>query len=188
VDPSADPERARAAAAEAVEVVGTDGTVERVVTRAEMRRGRLRHRCTYVVVVDADDRVVVHQRAAWKDVWPSRWDLAFGGVVAVGERWSDAAARELLEEAGIRAPLEALGRGTYDEGDVSVLGEVYLARHDGPPTFPDGEVVAAERVPRADVVRWITARPHCPDSVALAGPLLGAAGDAGGAGGPGGAG
>ncbi|QXC63253.1 NUDIX domain-containing protein [Aquihabitans sp. G128] len=162
--------RAASAAAEPVEVVGRDGTVERVVGRAEMRAGHLRHRCTYVVVVDAEERVVVHQRAAWKDVWPSRWDLAFGGVVDVGEGWLDAARRELAEEAGIEADLVEVATGTYDDDDVSLLGHVFVARHDGPFTFPDGEVVASDRVPLTEVEAWISGRPHCPDAVALALP------------------
>lgn len=157
---------------ELVEVVHRSGAVERVVTRAEMRRDRLRHRCTYILVVDAERRVIVHQRADWKDVWPSRWDLAFGGVAAVAEAWDDAARRELLEEAGIDTPLTSVASGAYEDTDVAVLGQVYLARSDGPFTFPDGEVARAERVPVVDVLSWIAGRPHCPDSVSLAAPTL----------------
>lgn len=157
-----------------VEIVASSGLVERVVSRAEMRRKRLRHRCTYVVVLDDDDRVIVHQRADWKDVWPSRWDLAFGGVAAVNEPWAEAAQRELLEEAGVEAALAEVAAGTYEDADVSVLGRVYVARSHGPFTFPDGEVVRSERVPVADVLTWIAARPHCPDAVALATPAMGA--------------
>jgi 8-oxo-dGTP pyrophosphatase MutT (NUDIX family) len=156
-----------------VEVVDGHGEVLEVVRRADMRARRLRHRCTYVVVVDAEERLVVHQRAAWKDVWPSRWDVAFGGVVGVGEDWGAAALRELQEEAGIEAGLQELGGGTYDDGDVSVLGRVYLARHDGPFTFPDGEVVASERVPLDEVEAWIASHDLCPDSLALAARALG---------------
>jgi len=172
-----DPGRAEAAASELVEVVDEEGTVERVVTRAEMRAGRLRHRCTYVVVLDAADRLIVHQRAAWKDVWPSRWDLAFGGVAGVGEPWLDAAKRELAEEAGVEAVLRQAGGGPYDDADVSVAGRVFIARHDGPFTVPDGEVVAVERIPLATLDALLLERSWCPDSVALAGaalrPLLG---------------
>jgi 8-oxo-dGTP pyrophosphatase MutT (NUDIX family) len=171
-----------AAAGELVEVVDVTGAVERVVTRAEMRAERLRHRCTYVIVVTHDERLVVHQRAPWKDVWPSRWDVAFGGVVGVGEDWGAAAQRELAEEAGVEAGLQELGGGTFDDDDVSVLGRVYLARHDGPFTFPDGEVVAFERIPLDDVEAWIATHDLCPDSLQLAaaafGGLLGPAGPA----------
>jgi 8-oxo-dGTP pyrophosphatase MutT (NUDIX family) len=156
------------AAGELVEVVDEQGVVLDVVARAEMRRRRLRHRCTYVIVVDLGERLVVHQRAAWKDVWPLRWDVAFGGVVAVGEDWGAAAQRELAEEAGVAAGLQALGGGTFDDDDVSVLGRVYLARHDGPFTFPDGEVVASDRVPLDEVEAWIASHEVCPDSLHLA--------------------
>ena len=159
---------------EAVEVVAVDGTVERVVTRAEMRRDRLRHRCTYIAVVDRRDRLVVHRRADWKDVWPGRWDVAFGGVAAVGEGWEDAAARELAEEAGVVADLELLAEGPYDDGEVAVLGRVYRARHDGPFTVPDGEVVELDRVPLSGLDDWLRDRPVCPDSVALVVPALAA--------------
>lgn len=153
--------------AEPVEVVAADGTVERVVPRATMRADRLRHRATFIVVIDGADRVAVHRRAAWKDVWPSRWDLAFGGVAGVGEPWDDAARRELREEAGIDAPLTEVLAAAYDDADVSLLARLSIARHDGPLTFTDGEVVAHEWVPRGDVLAWITDRPHCPDGVAL---------------------
>lgn len=169
-----EPDPALAAAAQLVEEVALDGTVLRVVARAEMRARRLRHRCTYVIVVDRSERLVVHLRAPWKDVWPGRWDVAFGGVVGVGEDWGAAARRELLEEAGVDAGLQALGGGAYDDADVSVLGQVYLARHDGPFTFPDGEVVASDRVPLDDVAGWIAAHEVCPDSLALAVGAFGA--------------
>lgn len=160
------------AGAEAVEEVDTDGVVQRVVTRAEMRVHRLRHRCTYVLVLDDADRLVVHQRAGWKDVWPSRWDVAFGGVAGVGEDWLAAARRELNEEAGVDAVLRQAGGGAYDDDDVSVLGRVFVARHDGPFRFPDGEVVASERVPLARLGEVLAARSWCPDSLALAGSAL----------------
>lgn len=167
-------EAAGAAAEEPVEVVDEAGAVLEVVTRAEMRARRLRHRCTYIVVVDLSERLVVHQRALWKDVWPGRWDVAFGGVVGVGEDWGAAALRELREEAGVEAGLQHLGGGLYDDLDVSLLGRVYLARHDGPFTFPDGEVVQADRVPLDEVEGWIAGRDLCPDSLTLAASALGA--------------
>lgn len=178
-DPSGSPEPvepselARAAGEEPVEVVDETGAVLEVVPRSVMRAQRLRHRCTYIVVVDMAERLVVHQRALWKDVWPGRWDVAFGGVVGVGEDWGAAALRELQEEAGVQAGLQALGGGTYDDADVSLLGRVYLARHDGPFTFPDGEVLQTDRIPLDDVERWIAGRDLCPDSLTLAAGALG---------------
>ena len=99
-----------------------------IVTRAEMRRRRLRHRTVFVAVVDADDRrLLVHRRADWKDTAPGWWDIAFGGVVAAGEAWDDAAVRELEEEAGVRAPLEPLGDAAYEDDAVEEVCRVYRA-------------------------------------------------------------
>ena len=163
---------AASAAEEPVEVVDVDGTVIEIVTRARMRSERLRHRCTYIAVVDSEGRLVVHQRAPWKDVWPDRWDIAFGGVCGVGEGWAAAAARELAEEAGLTSSLVDLGGGTYADDDVDEVARVFLTRSDDPPSCPDGEVVATERVPLTALDRWIDARPVCPDSVALVRPRL----------------
>ena len=170
-----DAQRAGAAAAEGVEEVDAAGRVLRVVSRADIRAGHLRHRCTFVAVLDGDGSLVVHQRADWKDVWPSRWDVGFGGVVGVGEGWDEAAARELAEEAGVTAVLEPLGGSdlvTYDDRQVSEVGRVYLARHPGPFTFPDGEVVASDRVPLADLDAWLAGHDVVPDSLALVIPHL----------------
>ena len=144
----------------------------RVVSRAEMRAGNLRHRAVYVLVVDAAGRLLVHRRADWKDVWPGRWDVAFGGVAAVGEAPAETARRELAEEAGVAAPLERLGEGSYEDAEVRVRGDVFLARCEGPFTFADGEVVETAWVAPADLPAWLAGGPVCPDSVTIALPLL----------------
>lgn len=143
-----------------------------VVTRAEMRRRNLRHRAVYVLVVGAGPRLLVHRRADWKDVWPSRWDVAFGGVAAVGETSEVTARRELMEEAGLDAPLRRLGAGGYEDGEVRVAGDVYATRSEGPFRFADGEVVASAWVGPGDLDRWLDAHATTPDSVQIALPLL----------------
>ena len=86
----------------------------------------------------------MHRRSDAKDLWPGRWDLAVGGVVTAGERYDDAAARELAEEVGVTGvPLVPLGAGRYDDDDVHLVARLYEAVSDGPFTFADGEVVEA---------------------------------------------
>ena len=153
---------------EQVEVVDAEGRVERVVTRAEMRAGNLRHRAVYIAVRrPGDGALLVHRRADWKDVWPSRWDVAFGGVCGVGESWDDAARRELGEEAGIDASPTALGDGAYEDAEVAVVGRFYEVEHGGPFTFADGEVEETAWVAVEELGAWLADRASCPDSVAL---------------------
>src|SRR5690606_12487279 len=117
------------AADELVEEIDEHGSVVRVVTRAEMRAQNLRHRTVAVVVITGAGEVVAHRRADWKDVWPGRWDVCFGGVTRVDEDWVEAARRELAEEAGIEvdAPaLRELGDGSYADADVSEYSRVFV--------------------------------------------------------------
>jgi len=155
-----------------VDVVDDDDRVIGTTTRARMRAERLRHRAVYVVVRTTDDRVVVHRRAEWKDVYPGAWDCCFGGVLDAGEAWEAAAARELAEEAGITAELREVGAGRFDDGGSPVVGRIFEAVHDGPYPCPDGEVVEVRTVPRAELAAFLAGRPHCPDSAALVLPLL----------------
>ena len=154
---------------EPVEVVDADGSVVGVVTRAEMRARNLRHRAVAIFVRrPSDGAVLVHQRAAWKDVWPSYWDLAFGGVCGVGEPWIDAARRELVEEAGVVADLDPAGRESYEDDAVAVIAEAFVAVHGGPFTFADGEVVASAWIDVDDLGAWAASHDVCPDSLQLA--------------------
>ena len=158
---------------ELVDHVDREGNVLGVVTRAEMRRRVLRHRCVYLVVCTSDGEVIVHRRADWKDVWPGRWDLAFGGVATAGESWDAAARRELAEETGIiDVDLIPMGSGAYTDRDVAVVGRVYRAVWDGDLVFADGEVAESARVPITALERWMMDRSLCPDTVALVCPLL----------------
>jgi 16S rRNA (adenine1518-N6/adenine1519-N6)-dimethyltransferase len=160
---------------EFVEVVDEQGRTVGLVTRAAMRAGNLRHRTVAVVVVTAARELVAHRRADWKDVWPGRWDVCFGGVVGAGEGWEAAAVRELAEEAGVTVPaaaLRLLGTGDYADGDVREVTRVYLVVHDGPFTPADGEVAELAQVPLTGVAAWLEGRPLCPDSAAVTVPLL----------------
>jgi isopentenyldiphosphate isomerase len=158
--------RARAAL-ELVDVLDDEGKVIGTAERHEVRANNWWHRSVFVTVVTSDDEVIVHQRAPWKDVWPSRWDFCFGGVVDAGEDWRDAAVRELGEEAGViitTDDLEDLGEDRYEDALVREVSRLYLVRSDGPFSFDDGEVAASDRVPRQDLLAWATARELVSDS------------------------
>ncbi len=191
---------------ELVEWVNADGSLIEVVSRHRMRAEGLRHRSTYVAVLvgptdqvdaglrpgnqdldlDPDLELVVHRRADWKDIYPGRWDLAFGGVCGVGEDWLPAARRELWEEAGIDVQanrLVDLGPVRWDgppglepgnEGPATtaVVGRVFVVFWPDEPVSMDGEAVAFDRVPLGQLEAWLGSNPVCPDSAAVVPPLL----------------
>ena len=162
-------------AEELVEVVDADGVAQHVVTRAAMRAGNRRHRATYVVVRRRDGAILTHQRAPWKDIWPNRWDVAFGGVCDVGEPWVAAARRELAEEAGVAVAPDALvdlGPVCFESAETRVVGRVFGTEHAGPFTFPDGEVVAHAWVPLAGLSAWAAAHTLCADAAAVVVPVV----------------
>lgn len=163
------------AADELVEVVDEHGAVERVVTRADMRARNLRHRMVAIAVVTGAGEVVAHRRADWKDIWPGRWDVCFGGIPGVGEGWRAAAARELAEEAGVAvdpSSLRELWRGTYGDREVAAVSRVFLAEHDGPFHPADGEVAEIALVRLTGLEAWLVDRPLCADSETLVVPHL----------------
>lgn len=139
-----------------------------------MRATNARHRAVYVAVLNGD-ALLAHQRADWKDVWPSRWDVAFGGVCSVNEKWSDAARRELNEELGIRVgedELLDLGDGWFQSDTVCVVGRIYAVQHAGPFHHPDREVQRIEWVTLAALDDWIGRHDVCDDSLDLVVPKL----------------
>jgi isopentenyldiphosphate isomerase len=157
---------------ELVEVVDPDERVVAVVSRAEMRRRNLAHRSTYVIVLGSQPAVLAHQRASWKDLWPSRWDLAFGGVCGVGEAWTEAASRELSEEAGIDAPLREVSKVAFASDETTVVGRMYETVHDGPFSFDDGEVVDHCWVTGGQLDEWSATHLLCDDARAFVLPYL----------------
>jgi isopentenyldiphosphate isomerase len=138
-----------------------------------MRARRLRHRSVFVAVVSSQGELLVHQRSMLKDIWPGWWDIAVGGVVAIGESFESAASRELAEEVGIVGQqIDFLGSGAYEDPEVKLVAQCFLCRSDGPFEFSDGEVSQTEWVPVAMLHGWLKSHQVLPDSVALVLPRI----------------
>lgn len=151
---------------ELVDEIDEHGSVVGVVTRAEVRRHNLRHRSVAIVVRNSRAEVLIHRRAEHKDVWPGRWDLAAGGVVASGETYEQAAARELSEELGItEAVLTRVGTTPFENDEVRAIAAVFIADWDGPVHFDDGEVVEARWVGPTELRRRVLDDRFVPDSL-----------------------
>ena len=162
-------------AEELVEELDESGAVVAVVTRARMRAENLLHRNVMVVVRRTNGAVVVHQRADWKDVNPSMWDIAFGGVPNVGEPDIDAAVRELAEEAGLVVhadDLTDLGPAQWSDETLRWIGRIFQIVDDREIDPADGEVVAVREVLPIDLANWSVEVEVCSDSAWILVPRL----------------
>jgi isopentenyldiphosphate isomerase len=153
--------------AELVDVVDTDGHPVCQVARREVRARRLPHRSVYVLVFNAAGELFVHLRTPTKDVFPSRWDVAVGGVLAAGEDFDTAAPRELAEELGVDAPLDALFPIRYPDEHPQVFGMVYRTLHDGPFRLQREEIVDGTFVSPGTLATMMAREKFCPDGLVV---------------------
>lgn len=122
-------------ATELVDIVNQSDEVVAVVPRQVMRQNVLPHRASYIVVMDANNRILVEIRTLSKDYAPGLFDACVGGVVQSGEDPILSAERELKEEIGVDSSLidfTSLGKIIipYQSGKGFVIGYLFLARGD----------------------------------------------------------
>ena len=132
-----------------------------------MRARRLPHRSVYVLVFNARGELFVHLRTATKDVFPSHWDPAVGGVLLAGESFDAGARREAEEELGVPVALESLFPVRYADVATIVHGMAYRARHDGPFRLQPEEIVRGEFLALDAVAERAAREPFCPDALAV---------------------
>ncbi|MGW8402125.1 NUDIX domain-containing protein, partial [Streptomyces lydicus] len=87
---------------EILDVVDENDQVVGQAPRGETYARRMRTRCAFILVRDAEDRIFVHRRTPNKLVFPSHYDMFVGGVVGAGESYDRAALREAEEELGVQ--------------------------------------------------------------------------------------
>ena len=150
---------------ELVDIIDDAGQVIGTATRRAMRQQRLPHRCVYVLVFNTHGDLFIHLRTATKDVFPSHWDVAVGGVLAAGESFDEGARREGAEELGVELEPQALFPFRYADERSVVQAMVYRAVHDGPFSLQAEEVVRGEFVPLEEVLTRARRDRFCPDGL-----------------------
>lgn len=150
---------------ELVDILDDQGHPVGVATRRDMRLRRLTHRCVYLLVFNTRGELFIHQRTSCKDVFPSYWDVAVGGVLAAGESFAEGVRREAREEIGVAVDPTLLFPFRYQDERTSVFAEVYRATHDGPFRFQPEEVCRGEFVTAAEFERRVVRDQFCPDGL-----------------------
>ncbi|WP_435283346.1 NUDIX hydrolase [Streptomyces koelreuteriae] len=90
---------------ELVERVDEQDRVLGVVERGEAIERRWLHRVATTVCRDPEGRILIHRRQEGVSRFPGQYNWLIGGAAEVGESYEEAAARELTEELGVRAPV-----------------------------------------------------------------------------------
>jgi isopentenyldiphosphate isomerase len=142
-----------------------------VVRRSRVYAEGLWHACAGVLLRSADgSRVLVHRRVQSKAVFAGLHDCVAGGVLAPGEDFAGAAARELGEELGVHdVELHPLDEIAYDDGRWRYHLVVFEARSDGPLVLQPDEVAEAWWWTPAELRAHLAdpAWPFVPDTRAL---------------------
>jgi 8-oxo-dGTP pyrophosphatase MutT (NUDIX family) len=157
------------AADELLDIVDEDDRVVGQSPRGEAYARGLRHRCAFILVRDADERIFVHRRTPTKLVFPSLYDMFVGGVVGAGETYDDAALREAEEELGVSGlpRPEPLFKFLYDDGaGHSWWSAVYQVRCDLPVSPQAEEVAWHAFLPQDEVERRLSEWEWVPDGLA----------------------
>ncbi|MGX1915169.1 NUDIX hydrolase [Streptomyces phaeochromogenes] len=111
---------------ELVEHVDEDDRVLGVVERGSAVRENRLHRIAATICRDREGRILVLRRARTLSRFPGHYDVMAGGAVDVGESYETAAARELTEELGVRAPVRFLFKFLCLEG----ISPIWLGVHE----------------------------------------------------------
>lgn len=137
-------------------------------TRREMRERNLPHRASFILVFNRSGQLFVHQRTAWKDIYPGYYDVACGGVVQEGETYEVSAVRELAEELGIReTEISPLFDFFYKDSTNKVWGRAFVCTYDGVIILQKEELAGGAFYPVEEVVQLTATRPFTPDGLYL---------------------
>ncbi|MEW7860180.1 NUDIX hydrolase [Pseudomonas chlororaphis] len=162
-------EAAHRAASDAEQVAWVDGEDQLLGTlaRSELRERGLIGRGTYILLFNSAGELCVHRRTLSKAIYPGYWDVAAGGMVLAVESYAESAARELEEELGVSGvELTPHDHFFFEDTDNRLWCSAFSAVWDGPLRLQPEEVLEARFIAIDEVMREITEKPYCPDSLA----------------------
>ncbi|WP_329453547.1 NUDIX domain-containing protein (plasmid) [Streptomyces sp. NBC_01724] len=129
-----------------------------VVDRDEAIRKKWMHRVATVVCRDQSGRILVHRRPGSVSRFPGQYNWLVGGAADAGESYVEAAARELTDELGVRAPVrfvfKYLCNGMISPYWLGVHEAVIRQEIDADPTEIAWHAWLTEAEVREAMLRW----------------------------------
>jgi 16S rRNA (adenine1518-N6/adenine1519-N6)-dimethyltransferase len=127
--------------------------------RSRVHANNSLHRAVHVLVFNRAGEVFLQLRSRSKDRHPLKWDSSAAGHVNAREEYDQTAKRELMEELGIDAPLDRVGKLPASERTGYEFIWLYRGHHEGAFRLSRSEIEAGKFFPADLVDRWIRARP-----------------------------
>lgn len=153
---------------EIVQIVDRDNREVEGLPRRIMREQGLIHRASYILVFNEKQELFLQKRTATKDLYPSCWDVAAGGVVLAGESYEESAARELDEELGVSVlSFTSLFDQYFEEEDNRVWGRIFSCVHNGPFQLQKEEVASGCFMSVADIFELSKKEDFTPDGIGI---------------------
>ncbi len=148
------------ASAERFPVVDENDRQISTASRLEVHENNFRHRAVHILIFNHAGEILLQKRSPWKDRHPLLWDSSAAGHVEANEDYEEAAGRELMEELGVSARLDRIGKLPASEKTGQEFIMVYRGECDRPFAFPCEEISAVEFFPTEIVERWVANKPE----------------------------
>lgn len=87
------------------------------------------HLVVHVCIFNAEGKMLIQQRQAFKEGWSNLWDITVGGSAVQGDSSQTAAERELFEELGIKIDLQGI-RPNLTINSTHTFNDIYLVERE----------------------------------------------------------
>lgn len=120
-------------------------------------------RTVAIFIKNSDNKFIISKRALHKKLAPGKEDLAVCGNVDAGENYEEAAAREVLEETGIKEPMTLL-ENFYEEvddgfGTLRYFCSIFIIYTDTEPNY-NNEIMSFRKLTKQEIEKEILETPE----------------------------
>lgn len=145
---------------EVFDLIDKNDRVVGKVRRGDAHRDKsLIHRSVGVAVVNHHGKIFLQRRSLSKDVDSMKWTISCSGHVPTGEKYEQAAARELKEELGITGvTLNFLTKYLYQGEKETEMVCLFKIFYDKELTLNTTEILEGKFFSKEELVRAVTAK------------------------------